>query len=46
MGDRARELSPEAGAAHATGIDVAFRLERDSYGGQSRLVARLADLRT
>jgi hypothetical protein len=26
-------------------IDVAYRLERDTYRGTSRLVARLADLR-
>lgn len=38
MGDRARELSP------GMAIDVAYRLERDSYRGTSRLVARLADL--
>ncbi len=40
MGARAREL------ASSTPVDVAFRLERDSYRGVSRLVARLADLRT
>jgi len=40
MGDLARDLSPGAS------IDVAFRLERDHFGGVSRLVARLADLRT
>lgn len=39
MGDRARECSP------AQPLDVAYRLERDTYGGTSRLVARLADLR-
>ncbi|MEO6443566.1 MAG: single-stranded-DNA-specific exonuclease RecJ [Gemmatimonadaceae bacterium] len=40
MGDRARELSADAV------METAFRLERDSYGGRSRLVARLADFRT
>ena len=40
MGALARALTP------ATPVDLAFRLERDSYGGQSRLVARLSDLRT
>jgi hypothetical protein len=39
MGELARELSP------AAPVDLAFRLERDSYGGTSRLVARLADVR-
>ena len=39
MGELARELSP------ASPVDLAFRLERDTYGGQSRLVARLADVR-
>lgn len=39
MGDLARELSP------ASPIDVAYRLERDTFGGTSRLVARLADVR-
>jgi single-stranded-DNA-specific exonuclease len=39
MGPRASEL--EAGAT----IDVAFRLERDDWNGQSRLQARLADFR-
>jgi single-stranded-DNA-specific exonuclease len=39
MGDLARSLSL------GTPVDVAYRLERDSYGGQSRLVARLADVR-
>lgn len=39
MGDLARELSP------ASQIDVAYRLERDTFGGTSRLVARLADVR-
>ncbi len=39
MGDRARECSP------AQPLDIAYRLERDSYGGASRLVAKLADLR-
>jgi len=39
MGSRAREL--EAGAR----IDVAFRLERDEWNGESRLQARLADFR-
>jgi len=39
MGDLARSLSPHAP------IDVAYRLERDSYGGVSRLVARLSDVR-
>ncbi len=40
MGPRARELS--AGAV----IDVAFRLERDEWHGDSRLQARLADFVT
>jgi single-stranded-DNA-specific exonuclease len=39
MGPRVREL--EDGAT----IDVAFRLERDEYRGESRLQARLADFR-
>jgi single-stranded-DNA-specific exonuclease len=39
MGPRAPELS--AGAT----IDVAFRLERDDWNGESRLQARLADFR-
>ncbi|HYC52718.1 MAG TPA: single-stranded-DNA-specific exonuclease RecJ, partial [Gemmatimonadaceae bacterium] len=39
MGARAAELS--AGAS----IDVAFRLERDEWNGESRLQARLADFR-
>jgi single-stranded-DNA-specific exonuclease len=39
MAPRARELS--AGAT----IDVAYRLERDEYQGESRLQARLADFR-
>lgn len=39
MGDLARELSL------ASPVDLAFRLERDTYGGTSRLVARLADVR-
>jgi single-stranded-DNA-specific exonuclease len=39
MGPRAKEL--EAG----TVIDVAFRLERDEYRGESRLQLRLADFR-
>lgn len=39
MGDLAHELSP------AIPVDLAFRLERDTYGGSSRLVARLADVR-
>lgn len=40
MGDLARDLSP------AIPVDLAYRLERDTYGGSSRLVARLADVRT
>jgi hypothetical protein len=40
MGPRARDV--EAGAV----IDVAFRLERDEWNGQSRLQARLADFRS
>lgn len=40
MGELARELTP------ASPVDLAFRLERDTYGGTSRLVARLADIRT
>ncbi len=39
MGWRARDLAP------SSPVDIAFRLERDSYRGVSRLVARLADLR-
>lgn len=39
MASRAREL--QAGRV----IDVAFRLERDEYKGESRLQARLADFR-
>jgi len=39
MGERARDLAASAP------VDVAYRLERDSYRGVSRLVARLADLR-
>jgi hypothetical protein len=39
MGARAREL--EAGAT----IDVAYRLERDEWNGESRIQARLADFR-
>lgn len=39
MGTRARDLASSAP------VDVAYRLERDSYRGVSRLVARLADLR-
>lgn len=39
MGDLARSLST------VTPVDVAYRLERDSFGGHSRLVARLADVR-
>jgi single-stranded-DNA-specific exonuclease len=39
MGARARALG--AGAP----VDVAFRLERDEYNGESRLQAKLADLR-
>jgi single-stranded-DNA-specific exonuclease len=39
MAPRAREVS--VGAT----IDVAFRLERDEYQGESRLQARLADFR-
>ncbi len=40
MAHRAPEL-----AAGAT-IDVAFRLERDEWNGESRLQARLADFRS
>ena len=39
MGQRAREL--DAGMT----IDVAYRLERDEWNGESRLQARLADFR-
>lgn len=39
MGPRAREL--DVGAT----IDVAYRLERDEWNGESRLQARLADFR-
>jgi single-stranded-DNA-specific exonuclease len=40
MAHRAPDLT--AGAV----VDVAFRLERDEYQGDSRLQARLADIRT
>lgn len=40
MGDRASTL------ASGMQVDVAYRLERDRYRGESRLVARLADLRS
>lgn len=39
MSDLAPALAPSAT------LDVAFRLERDTYRGVSRLVARLADVR-
>jgi single-stranded-DNA-specific exonuclease len=39
MGDRAGDCTPN------TPIDIAYRLERDTFGGTSRLVAKLADLR-
>ena len=39
MGPRASEL--DVGAT----IDVAYRLERDEWNGESRLQARLADFR-
>lgn len=39
MGERARDLAP------GVCVDVAFRLERDTYNGTSRLVAKLADIR-
>ena len=40
-------MAPRATELHvATPIDVAFRLERDEYGGVSRLQARVADFRT
>ncbi|HEY4132186.1 MAG TPA: single-stranded-DNA-specific exonuclease RecJ [Gemmatimonadaceae bacterium] len=40
MASRAREL--DVGAT----IDIAYRLERDDYKGESRIQARLADFRT
>lgn len=40
MGHRASELTP------GVAIDVAFRLERDEWNGESRLQARLADFRS
>jgi hypothetical protein len=39
MADRAGEL------ALGSYFDVAYRIERDSYNGTSRLVAKLADFR-
>ena len=39
MAHRAAELTPGAT------VDVAFRLERDEWNGESRLQARLADFR-
>ena len=39
MGEQASRLG-------AGPVDVAFRLERDEYMGESRLQAKLADLRT
>ena len=39
MGDLAMEITPE------TVIDLAYRLERDTYQGVSRLQLRIADLR-
>ena len=39
-------MAPRAGELDvATPLDIAFRLERDEYGGQSRLQARIADFR-
>jgi single-stranded-DNA-specific exonuclease len=39
MGDRASELSP------GSIVDIAYRLERDTYQGESRLQLRIADIR-
>jgi single-stranded-DNA-specific exonuclease len=39
MGELAAELPP------GTAIDIAYRLERDTYQGESRLQLRIADLR-
>ena len=39
MGDLAAEITPE------TAIDLAYRLERDTYQGETRLQLRIADLR-
>jgi single-stranded-DNA-specific exonuclease len=39
MGDLATEITPD------TSIDIAYRLERDTYQGVSRLQLRVADLR-
>ena len=39
MGDLAADITPE------TVIDLAYRLERDTYQGESRLQLRIADLR-
>jgi RecJ OB domain len=41
MGRRAPGLAGGAG----TTVDVAYRLERDEYQGESRLQAKLADVR-
>jgi single-stranded-DNA-specific exonuclease len=39
MGDLASEITPD------TVIDIAYRLERDTYQGETRLQLRIADLR-
>jgi hypothetical protein len=39
MGDLASEFSV------ATPLDIAYRIERDTYQGESRLQLRLADIR-
>jgi hypothetical protein len=39
MGDLAAELSV------AMPLDIAYRIERDTYQGESRLQLRLADIR-
>jgi len=39
MGDLAAEITPE------TGIDLVYRLERDTYQGETKLQLRIADLR-
>ncbi|MGQ0764168.1 MAG: single-stranded-DNA-specific exonuclease RecJ [Gemmatimonadota bacterium] len=40
MAHRAAELDDQSR------VDLAFRIERDSYGGQDKVVARICDLRT
>jgi single-stranded-DNA-specific exonuclease len=39
MGDLAADITPE------TVVDIAYRLERDTYQGETRLQLRIADLR-